>query len=126
MSNQWSEKLQNEIIESLEGVVIANKANGHIQPCWAGKLLDKMESPPKGTQTTWTSEQQERIMQLVDYCIEMTSGYLSGWAKTLKVDLAVQGHLIPEPGTTWTTTLSSHDDEIVKLLERILAVLEHE
>ena len=39
------------------------------------------------TQKTWTQEQQERVLQLIDYCTEMTSGYLSGWAKSLMADL---------------------------------------
>ena len=41
----------------------------------------------KRDRMTWTPEQQERVLQLIDYCTEMTSGYLSGWAKSLMADL---------------------------------------
>ena len=57
----------------------------------------------KRDRMTWTPEQQERVLQLIDYCTEMTSGYLSGWAKSLMADLKppILQAPIPEGESTW-------------------------
>ena len=132
---QWSEELQDEIVKHLEIVAKANKANGYYQPCWAGKLLAKIKSSPKCEQMTWTPEQQERVLQLVDYCSEMTTGYLSGWAKSLMADLKGDGLNIIErqilkdgvaamnmrSATLHYPSLEDRQhEEIINLLEKIL------
>ena len=115
---QWSEELQDEIVKHLEIVAKANKANGYYQPCWAGKLLAKIKSSPKCEQMTWTPEQQERVLRLVDYCSEMTTGYLSGWAKSLMAYL--KPSRIPEKELRYPSLEDRQHEEIINLLEKIL------
>ena len=89
----------------------------------------------KRDRMTWTPEQQERVLQLIDYCTEMTSGYLSGWAKSLMADLKGDGLNVIErqilkdgvaamnmgSATLHYPSLEDRQhEEIINLLEKIL------